>query len=137
MSNATDDARIAELRDRMTTKQFKLCTAILDGDKPSVAGKAAGYASAVTTSGALANANVCEYIGLMRAKLQNNAVMTRQDVLNNLAEIAKGKHSEDGKRDATGRTGAMREISKISGFYEPEKQEITGSLVDRIRKGRK
>lgn len=136
MSNLTDEARIAEIRDRMTTKQFKLCEAILDGKKPSEAGKIAGYKTAVTTSGALANANVSEYISLCRKKASSSAIMTREEVLENLAEIAKGKHADEGKRDATGRTGAMREISKISGFYEPEKQEVSGSLVDRIRKGR-
>lgn len=136
MSNATDDARIAELRDQMTTKQFKLCEAILDGKKPSEAGRIAGYACESATSHALNNVKVSQYISLSRKKATSNAIMSREEVLRELAEIAKGKHTEDGKRDATGRTGAMREISKISGFYEPEKQEVTGSLVDRIRKGR-
>ena len=135
MSNHTDDARIAELRDGFTAMQFKLAEAILDGKKPWEAGKIAGYASEQATSNALKNVKVSEYISLCRKKASANAVMSRQDVLENLSEIAKGEHRDDGKGDAQGRTGAMREISRISGFYEAEKQEITGSIVDRIRNG--
>jgi len=135
MSNITDDSRIAELRDSMTTKQFKLCEAILDGKRPWEAGQIAKYASESATSHALNNVKVSQYISLCRKKQSSNAVMSREDVLKTLAQIAsgEGRFSQSSGSEAT---GALREVSKISGFYEPEKQEVSGSLVDRIRKGR-
>ncbi len=135
MSNATDDARIAELRDQMTTKQFKLCEAILDGKKPSEAGRIAGYASAVTTSGALAKANVSEYISLCRKKASTSAVMSREDGCRAAADIVRGKGRFKGAK-ASEATPALTFLAKVNGWFEPEKQEVTGSLVDRIRNGR-
>jgi phage terminase small subunit len=134
MSNLTDDARIAELRDTMTTKQFKLCEAILDGKKSSEAGRIAGYKTAVTTSGALARANVSEYIALCRKKASSNAAMTRERANKRLAQIVDGA-GRFTNSSASEATGAVRELAKINGWYEPDKQEIAGSLVDRIRKG--
>jgi phage terminase small subunit len=136
MKNSPNDKRIAELRGTMTTKQFKLATAILDGKKSSEAGRIAGYASACTTSTALSHDNVKQYIDEMRSKIQSNAIITREAMLQGLAEIFKGEHTENGKKDSAGRIAAAREICKVSGFYSPEKIEIKGSLVDRIRNGR-
>jgi len=125
-----------ELADSFTQKQFELAMAILQGKKPSEAGKIAGYASDQSTSNALNNVNLGEYISLARKKASSNAVMTREDVLNTLAEIAKGE-GRFGNATGAEATGALREVSKISGFYEAEKMEISGSLVDRIRKASK
>lgn len=137
MSNATDDARIAQLRDSFTTKQFKLCEAILDGKRTNEAGEIAGYASPESTANALKNVSVSEYISLCRKKTSANAFYSREDALRDLAGIAKGEHKESGREDAQGRVSAIRESAKINGWYEPEKQEITGSIVDRIRNRRK
>jgi len=136
MSNATDEARIAELRDQMTTKQFKLCEAILDGKKPSDAGKIAEYASDQATHNALKKVYVSEYISLMRKKASTSAVMTREDAVKLLADIANGKGRFE-RSSGSEAKGAVSEMAKINGWYEPEKQEVSGSLVDRIRKGRK
>lgn len=136
MSNITDDARIAQLRDTMTGKQFKLAEAVLDGKKPWEAGKHAGYASPESTSNALKNVRVSEYIALCRKKASSNAVMTRERANKRLAEIVDGNGRFE-KSSASEATGAVRELAKINGWYEPEKQEVSGSLVDRIRKGAK
>ncbi len=136
MSNATDDARIAELRDQLTPKRFALAQAILDGKNPTEAGKIAGYASPQSSSQALHILKVSEYISLCRKKAATTAVMTREIANQKLADVVNGT-GRFGSSSASEATGAVRELAKINGWYEPEKQEITGSLVDRIRKGRK
>jgi hypothetical protein len=136
MSNATDDARIAELRDQLTPKRFALATAILDGKNPSEAGKIAKFASMTTTSEALHHPKVSEYISLCRKKAATTAVMTREVANQKLADVVNGSGRFE-RSSASEATGAVRELAKINGWYEPERQEITGSLVDRIRKGRK
>jgi len=135
MSNASDDARIAELRDTMTTKQFKLCEAILDGKKPSEAGKIAGYASESATSHALRHVKVTQYISLCRKKASSNAIMSREDGCRAAADIVRGKGRFKGAK-ASEATPALTFLAKVNGWFEPEKQEVSGSLVDRIRNGR-
>jgi len=115
---------VAKLRDSMTGKQFKLAEAVLSGKRPWEAGQIAGYASESATSHALKNVKVTQYLDVMRGKAQKKAIMTREDVLRELAEIAKGEHTDEGRRDSSGRVSAMREISRICGYYEPEKQEV-------------
>jgi len=135
MSNATDDARIAELRDTMTTKQFKLCEAILSGKRTNEAGQIAGYASPESTANALKHVSVSEYISLCRKKASTNAVMSREDGCRAAADIVNGRGRFKGAK-ASEATPALTFLAKVNGWFEPEKQEVSGSLVDRIRNGR-
>jgi phage terminase small subunit len=122
----------------LNPRQLAFANRILDGDcTQEQAAIDAGYAKKTARSQASAlmtNPNIVAYIAEQRSKLQESAIASREDVLKAMSEILHGKHSAEGKRDAAGRTAAAREISKISGYYEPEKLEVSGSFVDRIRR---
>ena len=129
---------------KLTAKQTAFADAILDGKTGSDA-----YRIAYNTKGSnravarkavdlMKHPAIIAYIKDMRSRVQTKKIMDKQEMLQELTEIARAKKKE-GKEATTTRVSAMERIAKMQGFDAPQKIEakVEGSLLDRIRKGNK
>lgn len=128
----------APLQHNLNARQLKFAERILDGNcTGKQAAIDAGYVPAsaeVTSSQLLRNPKVAAYIAEARAATEERAAISRERAAECMQEILEGKHRENGEADATGRIGAYNALAKTFGWNEPEKIEVSGSLVDRIRR---
>ena len=121
----------------LNARQLKFANRILDGNcTGKQAAIDAGYAPAsaeVTSSKLLSNAKVAAYIAKHRENAEERAAISRERAAECMQEILEGKHKDEGKADATGRIGAYNALAKTYGWNEPEKIDLSGTLLDRIR----
>lgn len=121
----------------LNARQLKFAQGIVAGKTQKQAAIDAGYSvsrAEATGSRMVTYGKVQAYIAEMRAKVEETVLMSREQAVGCMLEIVEGKHKEDGKADATGRTAAYDKAARTLGWYEPEKLEVTGSWADRIRK---
>lgn len=114
----------------MSPKQEHFAQCIADGMTQADAYRTAYDASKmkdssihVNASKLLADAKVAQRVAELRAKLSAKALWTREmsvQALVSAYKIAKGKDN------ASGMTGAIKELNAMHGFNEPTKHELSG-----------
>ena len=111
-------------KSKLTEKQEAYVEAILDGQPKGQAAKAAGYASppnVIERSDDVAHA-----LHFARAELSNATQVKRADMIEVMLDaIAMARMIADPAQMIAG----AREVSKVLGFYEPEKKiiELSGN----------
>ena len=114
----------------MSPKQEQFAQCIADGMTQADAYRTAYDASKmkdssihVNASKLLADAKVAQRVAELKAKLVSKALWTREmsvQALVSAYKIAKGKDN------ASGMTGAIKELNAMHGFNEPTKHELSG-----------
>jgi len=114
----------------MSPKQEQFAQCIADGMTQADAYRTAYVASNmkdssihVNASKLLADAKVSQRVAELKAKLVSKALWTREmsvQALVSAYKIAKGKDN------ASGMTGAIKELNAMHGFNEPTKHELSG-----------
>lgn len=110
----------------LNDKQRKFCELLASGKSNAEAYRIAyrSKSSAATCASCanklLKNADICEYLRELRQENREVSKVERSEVLGVLAGIMRDDESEPNNRIM-----AIREINKMSGYYEPEKVEIS------------
>jgi phage terminase small subunit len=114
----------------LTAKQEHFCQCLADGMNQADAYRTAYDASKmkdtsihVNASKLLADTKVAQRVAELKAKLVSKALWTREmsvQALVSAYKIAKGKDN------ASGMTGAIKELNAMHGFNEPTKHELSG-----------
>ena len=114
----------------LTAKQEHFCQCLADGMNQADAYRTAYDASNMKDSSIHVNASklltdtkVAQRVAELKAKLTAKALWTREmsvQALVSAYKIAKGKDN------ASGMTGAIKELNAMHGFNEPTKHELSG-----------
>lgn len=123
---------------KLTAKQEAFCQGIADG-----LGQADAYRSAYDcehwkdnviyskASVLMKNGKVLERIAELKAEVQQKQLWSREMSVKGL--VAAFKVAQTGG-NASGMTGAIKELNAMHGYNEPGKININGNLVHRIRR---
>jgi len=111
-------------KSKLTEKQDAYVEAVLDGEPKSKAAKAAGYAAppaVIERSDDVAHA-----LHFARSELSSATQVRRADMIEVMLDAIQIART---MADPTAMIAGAREISKVLGFYEPEKKiiELTGN----------
>ncbi len=115
---------MARPKSKLTEKQDAYVEAVLDGAPKAKAAKAAGYASPPCVIER--SDDVAQALHVARSELSSAAQVRRVDMIEVMLDaIAMARMLAD----PTAMIAGAREISKVLGFYEPEKKiiELTGN----------
>jgi hypothetical protein len=114
----------------LTPKQEKFAQSIADGmtqaDAYRLSYNAANMSDAalhVEASKLMDNPKITHRLSELRSKLEKKALWTREMSVQALAQAYKMAQS---KGNASGMTGAIKELNAMHGFNEPTKHELSG-----------
>lgn len=82
----------------------------------------------VNASKLLTNTNILQYIGVLQADLSKATGITKARILKELEKMAFDEQT-DQKLRATDKQRAIEILNKMLGFNEPEKSQISGSVI--------
>lgn len=112
---------MARKKSALTEKQDIFINAVLDGKNQSRAADEAGYASPNGGHQAMQNEDVQMALQIARAEISDVMQLRRMDMVETILDaIAMARTMADPANMISG----AREISKMLGFYEPEKKII-------------
>jgi len=117
-------------KNKLTFKQQRFVTEYIKHGNGQKAAEAAGYAknsARIRAATLLTNSNVKAQLDKVREKETNKAILTHAQCCEKLSEIAVS--TPDGHATAI---KAIAELSKLRGYYKPEKHEIKGENTLRI-----
>lgn len=116
----------------LTPKQEKFAQCIADGQTQADAYRSAYNAEKmseaalhVEASKLMDNPKITLRLSELRSKLEKKALWTREMSVQALAQAYK---VAQGQSNASGMTGAIKELNAMHGFNEPSKLELTGGL---------
>lgn len=117
---------MAHKKSVLTEKQDAFVNGLLDGKSKSKAAANAGYASSAAGALAIQSQDVQEALIRARAELTDVLQVRRVDMIEVIVDAISMARLQG---DPANMINGAREISKMLGFYEPEKKviELTGS----------
>ena len=123
---------------KLTAKQEAFCQAIADGMTQADAYRTAYSAGKMTdktiwnrASELMADGEVAGRVAELKQALAEKQLWSREMSVKGL--VAAYRVASDGK-NASGMTGAIKELNAMHGYNEPSKLNISGSMINRIQR---